>query len=266
MVRVALLLLCGCNQIFGIKSTDVIPSVDARFFDAQADAPFLCPAIGTVPQFSPQLVLAVSQPCLRYRTSDAGFGAAYCHDASGPNGYVAEGVIGAMLKPSVGISTPLNDQLMAVNLTPEGDQLVLGVQASGVPRLERYQRQPDASWAAIANLGLTAEAFALSGFTRAPNRHVLRLSASTGGAFEEMVDAADDNASWTSVHDYSKAELGVAVASYPSLTSDGLRLIFVGAPTQSAPLQLYYTDRAALTDRFGAAVTMPEPPLRPTPS
>lgn len=61
MVRRAVLVLAGCNAVFGIKDTR---QYDAAYFDAPPDAPFACPALGgPAPTFSPVLHQDVIQDC-----------------------------------------------------------------------------------------------------------------------------------------------------------------------------------------------------------
>src|SRR6478735_5778204 len=71
MVRVrwvTILLLCACNQVFGVEKTHPI---DARslFFDTPVDAPFSCPVDGSAPVMSSLLRQAVFEMCQSYSES-----------------------------------------------------------------------------------------------------------------------------------------------------------------------------------------------------
>ena len=77
---VLVLLLCGCNQVFGLQETG---QLDAAFFDAPADAPYACPPLGTAPRFAPQLTQFLVQRCDGYSGVTSGRAGASCKDGDG---------------------------------------------------------------------------------------------------------------------------------------------------------------------------------------
>lgn len=262
-----LLLICGCDQFFGLRNTvqvDAPPPTDApdaQYFDAGLDAPFTCPTDGSVPVFLPQLHQDVLQDCFTYKVTSTGRAASLCTNDDGTPAYVGVGPIDGTLSPALGVPIPAvgsGDFFTDVWITtaPAGDILIVAGYFSTTPRMFRYQEQGNGTWAQISDFGLAVNgAPTMSGMSEGANPHVIRYD--TAANFQELVD--DGSNTWTTIitPSYAPADLGVGVHTYPQLSADGLRLTFVGSPPgTTGPQRIYYTSRAAITGRFAPAVPL----------
>lgn len=119
MMRVALLVLCACNQVFGVKDTR---QVDARFFDAPADAAWGCPPLGQPPVLDPQLHQDILQWCMSYSIA-GGHAVASCHE---PSDFfdIYEGAPDQTLAPAPGVPANAGDDVYdQPRLSSDGSEL-----------------------------------------------------------------------------------------------------------------------------------------------
>jgi hypothetical protein len=101
----SLLALCACNAVFDIKSTR---QIDARYFDAPADAAWGCPALGQRPVLDPQLHQDIVQWCQSYAVV-AGRAIASCYLSN--DFTVFEGLPHGMLSPAKGVPSTGGDDV-----------------------------------------------------------------------------------------------------------------------------------------------------------
>jgi len=252
----SLVLVCACNQVFGVDHTTRVPGVggiDAQYFDAPADAPFACPALGVVPQFKRGLRQIDADGCVQYTRSDT-LATALC------TGIVMQGPVDGPLTaiPDLGLcslsaGTPV--------LSPEGDQLYISAYdwATYTSQPFRvYDRQGDGSWQRGADLPM-APTSSISTVTRGPDRHILYWQYGAAGA--NIEEWANGTGTWKQVAVHGAAEHGLAAIFFVWLGSDGLRAIIQGDVRGSSTPQLFYTDRAAVGAAFNMAVPMTGVPL-----
>jgi hypothetical protein len=258
-------LLCACNQIFGVGKTrpfDASPVADAQYFDVPADAPFACPLDGSAPRFSRLLHQAIVESCSDYTASLSGDKTtASCYDLTTmfPFGYIGQSAHDATFAPA-GLMSDANIQLAEPRLSPEGDELIVRVHPN-MAALAAFQinRDAGAGWVSVASLpGPTGPYDEITTPTAGPNRHVLINANSDASLHEWTADDATEQ-SWTEVLPaYTSGDLGVAYLYAPSLSSDGLRLLYLGALVGSSDPAVLYLSRAHLTDRFPATPTVLE--------
>jgi hypothetical protein len=82
-------------------------------------------------------------------------------------------------------------------------------------------------------------------------RHMM---AAIGGALVELVEKPSAPETWATEHTYQPSELGVTTVADPSLTPDGLHLVFV-AGTNAGPT-VWVANRASLGSMFGPAMEL----------
>ncbi len=242
MKALALLVLCSCNQIFGLQKTN----------PAYYDAPFTCPMPGGTPSFASLVHQAVAQKCLGYTISTArGVGMAACYDST-LRPRPSEGPIDGMLATVTG----LDDTIAAptyMRLSPEGDEAIGAYIDAGTCTFRTYQRQSDGSWLRGPDLGTSTNNLEYSTPTRRPNRHMLETG--TGDkALHELVETAPGT--WSEIASYSESELGMLGPSYPELSPDGLRLVLSGTSSSGMTLVVFYSDRPTIADRFRTTVPL----------
>lgn len=235
MRSLLVLLLCGCNQIYGLKETG---QQDAAFFDAPADAPYACPAIGTTPRFAPQLTQFLVQRCESYSVVKSGRAVARCKDDNETD-RVFVGNVGERLEPAVGV-----DMLGATmpRLTQDGEHLVIREPNKiNVVRVAVYDRKTDGTWERGADPPFGSKVKAI-GTLSDDNRMI--------------ITSLDD----TLLHEWMLGETGwqplaTQTPSVPStgdvvytasLTPDGLRLV------ATVNVRVLYSDRATTAAPFRA--------------
>jgi hypothetical protein len=255
---VAVVVSCGCNGILGLGST---VAIDGRLFDTPIDSPYSCPATGTTPHFSPTVHRDIAQNCVEYTISTTtGRAAAACSDPGQPP-YIGDGAIDGSLAPASGIASITSpDSIAGVWLVPEGDVVIVAGLVAGTARFRRFQRAADGSWSSITDLNISANSgFTMSGLTRGPAPHLVRYD--INAEFEELGD--DGSNMWaTHVATFTRSTLGVGtVLTYPHLSGDGLRLLFIASPIGSSQQHVFYTDRARLGDPFRPADRLDELPV-----
>ncbi len=248
MRGLALVALCGCNQIFGLSKTHL---EDAAYFDAPADAPFTCPASG-VPAFKPDLHAVTTMNCRSYTTAAAaGLAAADCD--GGPwglsdNVYV---VFPIDRDPDPKTVTPVLHAASYAStlIDPEGDQLFItyytSAGGSGGLVLVSYVASAG-SWTAAPTPSLpmgfaTGDKFSTP--TRRSNRRAMYFH-SLDQTWHELTEATAGT--WIEVR--SHPELG-GTADEPRLSADGLRLTASRYDTSGFDVPVY-ASRATIDDAF----------------
>lgn len=249
-----LLALAGCNQIFDLRPTQAIGTADAQYFDSPVDAPFTCPPIGAPPPAYSSVVRQVAQDCSDYTLSfTTGVATARCH---APNDHVATGPINEMVAPIAGMtSDPGGIQYVSPRLSPEGDELFYLRAVSNNSRIERRARAGDGSWSTPVALTPNVPTSASIGTpSRGPVRRMFVKS--LPGADVTEIEIAADN-TWSTIATYGYTDLGVFYAtSTPSLSADGLRLVWSGQEVPSASDRSYYATRGSLAERFDSFENM----------
>jgi hypothetical protein len=237
-----LLALCGCNQIFGLTPTRPI---DAAFFDAAPDAAPMCPAPGTPPRFSSLLHQEIVEYCEFFSETEAGdLAAADCNRGVGISDRGADG----LLTPATLVTTvPITSTPALPRLTPEGDEMWVRVGSSFFV----YSHTGDHLWtyqrdllvpAGTSNDVITPPSRRVQG-----KRHFVRFAFNMG-TLEELVD---DGAQLTQIKTYTPGDFGVPFFQFPTLTADGLRLVFAsGDPNDVLTNITVYSDRASIDDNF----------------
>jgi hypothetical protein len=248
----ALASCCACNQVFGLGET--VP-VDARQFDAPADAPYRCPAIGTQPRFAALLHQAITKNCIHYTTSaPSNRAAAYCIDIDA----IADGAIDEVPQPTV--FTP-DDKLDMPRLTPEGDEMWVRRRGAGSAAIAVYQHAGDHAWTWVRDLAIASgsrdDAFTVPTNRDHGRRRFLRY------AFDELLlhEYDDDGLATTAIRSYDAPALGVTFISLPNITADGLRLVFIGSALGDTTSRTYYADRASLDVPFSPASVLTTAPV-----
>lgn len=244
-----LLALCACNQVYGLAETRPEPVVDAQYFDAPVDAPFACPPLTAPPPSYSRFLRQIPQDCRDYSLSFAtGVATARCFE---PRDHVAVGPIDELLGPIAGMtSDPGGVQYVSPQLAPEGDELFYLRVASPNGRIEHRLRNSDGTWAtAVALTPNLPVAASLGTPTRGTTRRMMVKLATTGTDLSEIEIAP--NGTWSTVATYGYADLGVYYAtSAPSLSPDGLRLVWSGQDIQTVSEKTYYATRPSLSARF----------------
>lgn len=245
MKLAALVLVCGCNAVFGLSPTT---GPGTTFFDAPIDAPFACPPIGTnLPPFTGVLVQQILEDCSQYSPSDAsGRAVASCSDPAGGE-IICEGPRDQMLTSAFKLSAIQAQP----RLSPDGNTIYVHDNAPSITVIA-YQRT-GMTWtrAPASDIGQIANASEMSSVMRGPDGdHILFTAASaTSVALAEWSNAGG---TWHQTSLHPASELGLQGIFTLALTSDGLRaLVFGFTPTNVD--QTLYTDRPALDAPFRAA-------------
>lgn len=244
-----LVAMCGCNQTFGLVPTEL---VDASLrADAPPDAPPMCPPIGSQLRVTGVLTQVVRQNCYGYSASvPTHMAVATCYQSTEITaGYKPyEGRLDDTLGP-IKIDAPANGYLDNARISPEGDEVYFRVYVSTGYAIVVYHRDADGTWRSTGQLPIadTGTNYVTT-VTRRPQRHIIVASGST------FVEYAEDGAgNWPQVGSITYAALGITIASNPTLTADGLRLVFAGYPMGGPEYQIMYTERAEITGTFGPA-------------
>lgn len=126
--------LCACNQVFGLDPTR------HAYFDAQIDAPFACPPIGTTPHFATNPHQVVYEDCDQYQvTSDGTLAVVTCV------GVISQGPALGPFKAIPELASDGTTQRQNVRISPDGDQLVLQ-ESIGPSQFVRYTHASDGTW------------------------------------------------------------------------------------------------------------------------
>lgn len=138
MRHAMLIVLAGCNQIFGLSKThpiDALPVIDvpdAQYFDTPADAPFDCPPLGGAPAFKTTLH-QYAQGCSNYTESeDEHWATAVCASV------IEVAKDRAAFAPLTAVTAPMAAD---PRLAPEGDELfVVSHPTVTISTIEAYKR------------------------------------------------------------------------------------------------------------------------------
>ncbi len=229
-MRLGLFVLCtaACNPVFGLDGTrldDTRPDL--------VDAPPHCPDIGS-PLIYTSSPRAVGAGCLSYVPSElTDLAVAQCSGAISEGSIDVNMMVAATLNP--------NDTMLDMpRLAPEGDRLY--VRAGLEYRI--YERSGGA-WTQVDTVP-----FALStgDYIGAPTRSALgpRILVYGSGQVREL----DGAKGWSAAGTYSGPGFGFDVLTWPSLSPDGLRMVFTARTTPTAPFEIYAAERSRLTDPF----------------
>jgi hypothetical protein len=235
-----LVLLCACDQLFGLQTTI---QIDAQFFDAPADAPFACPPIGTTPQYNPYVTLIAANGCVMYSPSfGTGHGVGLC------DGDIYEGPFEGPMKLVVANSDP-NSFLDLPRLSLDGKHLYVRKTSfsTGVTSILAYASDSNGNWTPAPSPGLPAQPnLWFSTFVRAVDGDRVMLSTPGGGTLDEWTNAGG---AWHQLATHPATELGVQSVDVTTITSDGLRLLFRDASVLDEDPQLY-SDRPDQSSPF----------------
>jgi len=247
MIRWLLLLTlaCACNQVHGLDQTGLI------YDTPPIDAPWACPAIGTMPTFSRQLHQLPGRGCRQYTFSPKTKRAvALCY----PNGvgankesFVGEGPLDDELTPALSSPEPFENP----RLTPDGQRLYVSHQQGTTVVTEQYTRVND-TWV-------------LTKTNPFPNGYISTIATGPGGdralmytgggLWEEWAEIAG---TWMVVGPFD-ADFPLIAPVHTSLSLDGLRVIFEGLDYNDGRVSMYYSDRSAVDQRFRTPVVIDVP-------
>jgi len=251
----ALVALCGCNQVFGLDTTQLFDAPSR--IDAPPDAPPVCPAPGAQFRVSGPLVQVVRQSCTQFSASlPTQIAVANCYVYNSATmqwqNMPYEGRLDDSMGPVKLQTTQMSLELPRVS--PEGDELYFRAwDASGTGYVvEVFQRQTDGTWIDSGALPIAPSGFNfLTQTTRGPHRHIML---SYGSSVKEFAD--DGTGAWPQVGEILYADLGVQSFINPTLTGDGLRLVFGGYRPNAPSYQLFVADRRDIADAFAAPTTI----------
>ena len=229
------LLSCGCNQVLGLPATELS---DGR-------SPPACPPLGGVPTFYGDLLEVPARYCHRYVPSSDGKVALTVKG----NNTLMHGMVDRAPAPITLVPPPPDSVSFTIMPMPEGDRMLLLVRnamtAGGTATEYTVQgdiAQGGTAYAiqAVDNLGTPSAG---------PDRRIVFQE------YASVVEIADSGAGWTEVRRYPIAELGSVSIQRASLSSDGLRFVFLSQAVvnNTSFNAVYYTDRATTSDHFGPA-------------
>jgi hypothetical protein len=239
-----LILLCGCNQVFGLTETS--PS-DAQFYDAHTRQPPHCPALGESLVFSP-ILHQLHYDCSQYSEStDANLSVAMCRAAD---------QIQPFSGPREGPFTPITElpqrtsefDVSGPQLDPEGDMLMISTfdLTNIVAAIRVYHRAGD-TW--IRDADVPNAPARTSNISRGPDHRILGTNGTS-----DVVELSSTSGSWQQVLTHTKAMLGVPSVGAIWLSADALRIVFVANAFDVAENRsIMYADRATKNDLFGVA-------------
>jgi hypothetical protein len=257
----AVLVLCACNQIFGLRNTRPFDAGDAQFFDMPVDAPFSCPMFGTgPPSFSILLHQAVrSGDCTSYTTSaapaDVAVATCVTSATTSPPTFAQGTIEATMLTRSTVEAIPGS---VPARLSPDGDEVwlmrtfgtttpttAISVYAASPTTANAWSYAYDAYTLPVSSTTAVVSTPMRAG----PNRTVVYVD---GAMMYELRETAPHQ--FGLANTYRPVALGVdafAQTTVPNLSPDGLRLVFLaivgGLGGHTATV---YIDRANPTDAF----------------
>ncbi len=216
----------------------------------------MCPAPGMLPQFKGSLNQIVNDYCLWYTRDEAGArDAAFCLGGIG----ISDGSGDGTLAPSsLSGAPPLRNTPDLPRLSPEGDELWV----RGDGRIYVYTRAGDHAWGFVRDLGLMLSS-GIETFTP-PTRKVAgkRRFVMTTLNIQNLQEWEDDGAQLTMVGQYTNSQEGSAFFLNPTLTADGLRLVWSGATFADPNTNLtLYADRGSLSETFSTAKVLTSAPV-----
>ncbi len=247
MKWVVLLLVCGCNQVFGLNETTAIDALSPESLPPPPPPPE-CPAIGVVPAFRSRTTQLTAPGCISYTVSAT-------HAMGVCAGEVSRGDRDQGLSPVT--ITPRPAYIVDTRLDPSLDRFLLTTTVFDQGRTNlvflEYQLQPNGDWLGAPGYTLGQIASGISTPSVGPDR--LAVYGGTAGALVEIHDDGT-GAGWVGRTDYVIPEVMAMgrVITQPSLSADGRRLMFVVADDFTQDLGIvYYADRASVSDPFVTA-------------
>jgi hypothetical protein len=219
--------LCGCNPFFGIQSTELVdapPEIDAA-------PPPACPAAGTAPTFGPDLTMVPAKN-LSWFTPDAAQvnALALGYDQTTGNAQFIMGPIGEPMAAMTMLPEPTG-YIANVRLAPEGDALFVTAQAMIDPYVSSTSeyRLVDGRW--IVGNAFTPPRndnsfYELSTPTRGPLRRFVMVAYDGTTYTNQLAELTWDGTNVTEVSRTPLTSFELYNIMDPSLTADGLRLVF----------------------------------------
>lgn len=245
-----LLLLCACDQVFGLNDVEVR--------DGPPPPPPVCPAIGAPLHLSTTSHLVPgAHGCAQYTESrDANLSMMQCSGViwGGP----IDGTLTAIDLPA--LQLPFHYE--APRLAPEGKVLFVRKVNRISPPSNDFELFifDGTTWTQTPVSLPSAGTGDLSSPTSAPNRTMMYADAIA--TLEELAD--DGTNTWSMTQTYAAGALGLLSPTTPGLSTDGLRMVITGYPPNGS-ITVFYSDRMVRTDRFAAAVPIDNVPGGPFP-
>jgi hypothetical protein len=226
----------------------------------------MCPAIGSgVPRFRDELHQIPARNCFAYAI---GGNEAMAQCTEGP----ARGPIDAEL-------TKVIDDLYVYNprFSPDGTRAIVSYYntTSGYYELADYAITTAGAQRVTTYTPTNANYvfFEFSTPSAGPDRRVVYAQWNYSTSIGELIELSDTGSGWTELRRYPMSELGTTVytVAKPSLSRDGLRLVFIGSeqaggttgedsPPTTYTQPVMYADRASLDAHFGPAVIVDSVP------
>jgi len=243
-----MLAVCGCNQLLGVQQT--------QLYDGRPTP--MCPSIGTLPTLYGDTHELPAAGCTSYRVgSDVDIAIARCTLQA-----ISRGPIDQMLTPVV--MDPIGYIYNGPHVAPEGTSMFIAYNdvSTQRPQLREFDLQPDDSWRTGIEVALPAPSrlAAYTPPTHGPDRRIVyEIADGAATSLEEL--SSVDGGPWQEAMRYPMTELGIHNSTpfaleQPSMTPDGLRLLFVGSYTEPGPTivnGVFYADRVDIDQHFGVA-------------
>lgn len=252
-----LLGLVGCDTVYGLtERPDPDASVDAddpNDGGDLADAGPGCP--GTTPAFTPTAVF-LFPACTDFTTSAAtNRGLMTCGDVLSETSLTSGTMTAAVANVQPG------QTLLDPRLSSAGDEMfVTSKDSVDSSRSIRIYRRTGGQWhhdASPSSLPTESDGsnplFTSPPTTMLPGgrRVIIHRTKVSVAYFSEYLESSGV---WTGVHDYTAADLGVATFAFPSLSPDGLQLVFSANPIGGGPVEVRYAKRVNVTTMFDSSV------------
>jgi hypothetical protein len=250
----SLLVLGGCNPWFDLEKTH---PVDAAL-DAPDAPPPMCPAIGAgPPMFAQDPIVFGAMHCVSYTTS-AVTGTAVASCDSG----LVEGPIGTSAFTALTVTTTAGYTLTSPRLSPGGDQLyaIARPPATGTAReVQRLRRIGTSAFEIVDRIPFSPFEAGLLDSVSAPSAttepHVIVHLFDSGGT-STFVELHEKTGGWSEDRRETLAQAGTGSMAFPSLSPDGLRLVFAGSLPGVGGAAVLYRERSSVTDPFGPPVVI----------
>jgi hypothetical protein len=244
--------LAGCNRLFGLGDVGE-RDANVHFFDAPVDAAPQCPPLGTsAPTFRPAVHSLPIASCTYYSISEVTHHAmARCFGASGY--FSAEGELEGDLQQAT--TEDVAFSYSVPRMGADGDLIARSAYYYNPPMsyytVEIQQRIGPLAWSRVGDLPYQAAEGTVVGYpfvsnpTTGSEPHVVVVE-SLAAAPARLHDLARISGTWQQVDDYPVSLVSTGIYN-PSLSPDGLRMVFTG------PDGVDYSDRATIHDRFRQA-------------
>ena len=246
-MRIALLCLAACNQTWGLDATH-LPQIE-------------CPALGDELIVGTKLRQATTEFCTDYTTAvDTNLAVALCTKSEISIGEIGGELTTVQFPPAPMVPSPAR---YGVRLSPEGDELWISQRsATSSAATNSVYRRTAGVWTWQYDVPfITSPEVVLSGPSRGPNRRMFVDDAANNAVLTEYVEQAPGQ--WMERQRYSEASLGVLYYEHPSLSADGLRLLFYGDGDDNVSIGWFFTNRATIDDVFPRARFVRQVPAVP---